>query len=145
VVAANRPSSVFALAHQGIFGADGTSSFTIHPLNNVNFIARSGNVSSAQVIVSVHSAVNITVKRVSGHILTFSGQVYPGRDGQVVTLFSIVNGVSTKVGVTTVHGNAWSFTHDFASAAGKKVVLYAYTASDTQNAFGHSPYLAALL
>jgi hypothetical protein len=142
VVAANRPSSTFLVAHRGVLDGNGRSVFEVHPLNNVNFIARSGGVSSAQVIMSVHTALNIAVKK-SGHTLTFYGQIYPNNRAQTV----YIKTGNTIVGraVRDSSGKNWIFTHDFSSGAGKSVVFYSYTASDTQNANGHSSNLRATL
>jgi hypothetical protein len=137
VTAANRPSSTFLLAHQGTLGANGTSTFEVHPLNNVNFIAESAGAISPQVIVSVHTGLNIAVKRSgNGHVLTFYGQIYPNNRTQAIFI---------KTGTTTVgqatrdaSGKNWTFKKDLTSSAGKTVVFYSATASDTQNANGHS-------
>jgi protocatechuate 3,4-dioxygenase beta subunit len=144
VIAANRPSSVFALAHQGIIGVNGTASFTVHPLNNVNFIARQSGAASPQIIIAVHTGLNIGVKK-SGHTLTFYGQIYPNNRSQTVYIYAV--GQSSPVGAATrdASGKNWTFTHNFSSGAGKTVTFYSYTLSDTQNANGHSAYLKAVL
>jgi hypothetical protein len=137
VTAANRPSSTFVPAHRGTLAANGTSTFEVHPLNNVNFIAHSGSATSPQVIISVHTGLNIAVKRSgNGHVLTFYGQIYPNNRAQAIFI---------KTGTTTVgratrdaSGKNWTFKKDFTSSAGKTVVFYSATASDTQNANGHS-------
>jgi hypothetical protein len=143
VVAANRPSSTFVLAHQGILDGNGRSVFEVHPLNNVNFIARSGGVSSAQVIMSVHTGLNIGVKS-SGQVLTFYGQIYPNNRAQAIFI-KVADGSAngTIVGQATrdASGKNWTFRHDFASAAGRTLTFFSATASDTQNANGHSANL----
>jgi hypothetical protein len=137
VTAANRPSSTFVLAHRGTLGANGTSTFEVHPLNNVNFIAHSGSATSPQVIVSVHTGLNIGVKRSgNGHVLTFYGQIYPNNRTQAI----YIKTGNTTVGQATrdASGKNWTFKKDFTSSAGKTLVFYSATASDTQNANGHS-------
>jgi hypothetical protein len=142
VLAANRPSSTFLLAHRGLIGADGTSTFSIHPLNNVNFVARNASGTSAQAIVSVHTALSLAISR-SGHVLTFTGQIYPNNRAQAVYVYT----GTTRVGRATrdASGKNWVLRHDFTASAGKALVLCSYTASDTQNANGHSRNVRAVL
>jgi hypothetical protein len=142
VLAANRPSSTFVAAHRGTFSSTGTSSFTVHPLNNVNLVVQVGSVTSSQVIVAVHTGLNIAVKK-AGHVLTFYGQVYPNRVGQKIYIYTGTTRVGQAVRDST--GKNWTFRHDFSSQAGKALVFYSYTASDTQNSNGHSQNLRAVL
>jgi hypothetical protein len=143
VFAANRPSSTFVIAHQGKLDANGNSlAFEVHPLNNVVFTATVGSATSNnQINLAVHTLLNFSAHRKAGanaHTYVFSGQIYPANRSQAIFI---------KIGNTTLgqatrspgaSGKNWTFTYDGSSKAGQRVVLYSATASDTQNANGHS-------
>jgi hypothetical protein len=146
VFAANRPSSTFVVAHRGILGANGKSTFEVHPLNNVNLIAHSGTATSSQIIIAVHTGLNIGAKRKTGgniHTYVFYGQIYPNNRSQAI----FIKSGSTTLGQATrdASGKNWTFTYDGSAKAGQRVVFYSYTASDTQNANGHSQFYALTL
>jgi hypothetical protein len=140
VSAANYPSSSYAISHRGLLDGSGSASFVLHLVVNSHFTAATSGGSSDPVAVVIHTALNVHVKR-SGHVITFYGQVFPNRVGQRVFIYQ--NG--QKVGLATRSGNNWTFTHNFASGAGKRIVFYSFTASDAINAYGHSAPAALVL
>jgi hypothetical protein len=138
VFAANRPSSTFAIAHQGTLDTKGNSAaFEVHPLNNVVFIAHVGSTASNQINMAVHTLLNFTAKG-SGkaHQFVFSGQIYPNNRSQAI----YIGTGRTNLGRATrdASGKNWRFVYNGSASAGKRVVFYSFTASDTQNANGHS-------
>ena len=80
----------------------------------------------------------------SGQVLTFYGQIYPNNRAQAIFI-KVADGSAngTIVGQATrdASGKNWTFRHDFASAAGRTLTFFSATASDTQNANGHSANL----
>jgi hypothetical protein len=133
VSATNDPGTSYVVAHRGILDGNGSATFVLHPLVNIHVTATTPGGSSDPVALSIHTALNIHVKRV-GHVITFYGQVFPDRTGQRIFLYQ----GRQKVGLATRNGRNWSFTHNFTASAGKHITFYSYTDTDTLNAYGHS-------
>lgn len=88
----SRPETQYRLVRRGILESDGTIEFRVAPGTNTRlFAAYSGQTGneSAPVVLSVRTALSLTVVRNGSLTYTFQGRVLPRRAGQLVTLYRV--------------------------------------------------------
>ena len=137
LLAYSRPSTDYYVVRRTTASGTGAYSFVVAPATNTRLKVRVGGQESDSVVIGVRTAISLRTVRTAPYTYTFTGQVFPRREGQLVSVYAQTPAGDRLVGRGRVGADGvWRATHRFTVPG--TFTLYAATTLDMVNADGRS-------
>jgi hypothetical protein len=129
-----QPATAYSQIGSVVLDANGVGTSSHAPTKNTRISAKTaGGLESGQPLISVRSVASINARRIAARSYSFTGRVYPARNGRLVSLYR--NGVLLAQGRTDSTG---IYTISKVMAAGT-YSFFVRTGDDTYNLGTSSP------
>jgi hypothetical protein len=137
LLAYSRPSTDYYVVRRTTASGTGAYSFVVAPATNTRLKVRVGGQESDSVVIGVRTAISFRTVRTAPYTYTFTGQVIPRREGQLVSVYAQTPAGDRLVGRGAVGPDGvWRATHRFTVKG--TFPLYASTTGDLTNYAGQS-------
>ena len=137
LLAYSRPSTDFRVVRTTTATSTGAYTFSVAPQTNTRLKVRIGGQESSSVVVGVRPAISLRAVRTAVRTYTFTGQVVPRREGQLVSVYARTPSGDVLVGRGRVDiTGVWRAAHRFTVAG--TYPFYATTTADMTSAAGRS-------
>jgi hypothetical protein len=137
LLAYSRPSTEYYVVRRTTASETGAYSFVVAPSTNTRLKVRVGGQESDTVVIGVRTAISLRTVRTAPYTYTFTGQVIPRREGQLVSVYAQTPAGNRLVGRGSVGPDGvWRATHRFTVKG--TYPLFASTTGDLTNYAGQS-------